>query len=109
MHPSFTRAYLSSKAAPKPQLAVPPPPATAEHLLRSRPPPFIAAPSYEALCNQIRDVQRQYTAGSTKPPPPGGYTATTVAAASASASAASASVNQYIAGAGARGRAVYAT
>ncbi|EFJ40157.1 hypothetical protein VOLCADRAFT_108313 [Volvox carteri f. nagariensis] len=77
MHPTFTRAYLASKMAVKPQHLPPPPPATAEHLLRSRPPPFIAAPSYDQLCSQIRDVQRQYTCGSSRPAgqgggPPGG-------------------------------------
>ncbi|KAG2449100.1 hypothetical protein HYH02_005848 [Chlamydomonas schloesseri] len=93
MHPSFTRAYLASKAAPKAVLTPPPPPATAEHLLRSRPPPFIAAPSYEELCGQIRDVQRQYTCGSNKPP-----TGTPAAAAAAAAAVATATTNQYIAG-----------
>ncbi|KAG2444623.1 hypothetical protein HXX76_001367 [Chlamydomonas incerta] len=93
MHPSFTRAYLVSKAAPKAALTPPPPPATAEHLLRSRPPPFIAAPSYEELCGQIRDVQRQYTCGSNKPP-----AGTPAAAAAAAAAVATATTNQYIAG-----------
>ncbi|PNW88348.1 hypothetical protein CHLRE_01g025600v5 [Chlamydomonas reinhardtii] len=95
MHPSFTRAYLASKAAPKAVLTPPPPPATAEHLLRSRPPPFIAAPSYEELCGQIRDVQRQYTCGSNKPP---AGTPAAAAAAAAAAAVGTATTNQYIAG-----------
>lgn len=65
MHPSYTRAYLTSKVMAKPSLVAPPPAPTADHLLRSRPPPFIAAPSYDELCGQIRDVQRQYTCGTT--------------------------------------------
>ncbi len=94
MHPSLARAYLTNKLAPKAQLAPPPAPATAEHLLRTRPPPFIAAPSYDALCSQIRDVQKQYTCGSTKPPAPGAAGA----AAAGGAGAASSTSNQYISG-----------
>ncbi|KAG2487543.1 hypothetical protein HYH03_013822 [Edaphochlamys debaryana] len=59
---------------------------TAEHLLRSRPPPFIAAPSYDQLCNQNRDAHKQYTCGSIWPPGVPAPAAT------------GATTNQYIAG-----------
>ncbi|GLC39456.1 hypothetical protein PLESTF_000832900 [Pleodorina starrii] len=107
MHPTFTRAYLASKMAAKPQHLLPPPPATAEHLLRSRPPPFIVAPSYDQLCSQIRDVQRQYTCGTARL---AGQAAAAAAAGAAAAAAGSAggagaaalplaaTTNQYIAG-----------
>ncbi|GFR39920.1 hypothetical protein Agub_g428 [Astrephomene gubernaculifera] len=81
LHPTFTRAYLASKLAAKAQLLPPPPPATAEHLLRSRPPAFIAAPSYDQLCSQIRDVQRQYTCGTSRPSNSGAGTAAAAAVA----------------------------
>ncbi|MEW5302606.1 MAG: hypothetical protein WDW38_002241 [Sanguina aurantia] len=59
---SMTRMYIVSKLTTLPKCPPPPPP-TAEHLLKTRPPSFIAAPSYDQLCVQIRDVQRQYTCG----------------------------------------------
>ncbi|GIL82038.1 hypothetical protein Vretimale_1583 [Volvox reticuliferus] len=108
MHPTFTRAYLASKMATKPQHLPPPPPATAEHLLRSRPPPFIAAPSYDQLCSQIRDVQRQYTCGSSRPlekgatavgaGPGGAVTAGSITAAIAAGVPIASPAHQYISG-----------
>ncbi|GIL43969.1 hypothetical protein Vafri_1545 [Volvox africanus] len=108
MHPTFTRAYLASKMASKPQHLPPPPPATAEHLLRSRPPPFIAAPSYDQLCSQIRDVQRQYTCGSSRPlekgatsvgaGPSGVVTAGSITAAIAAGVPIAPTAHQYISG-----------
>ncbi|KXZ45312.1 hypothetical protein GPECTOR_56g409 [Gonium pectorale] len=99
----FTRAYLASKVVAKPQHLPPPPPATAEHLLRSRPPPFIAAPSYDQLCSQIRDVQRQYTCGSAAARANGGG----AAAVTASAAAVAASIAGVAAGGAAPPQAAY--
>mmetsp|Transcript_38101 Transcript_38101/g.84887 ORF Transcript_38101/g.84887 Transcript_38101/m.84887 type:complete len:518 (+) Transcript_38101:344-1897(+) len=66
--PKLARMYITSKqtAAAK---APPPPPATAEYLLKTRPAAALAAPSYDQLCSQIRDVQRQYTCGTVRERP----------------------------------------
>lgn len=61
--PKLARMYVSSKQAATAK-GPPPPAPTADYLLRTRPAPAIAAPSYDDLCSQIRDVQRQYTCGS---------------------------------------------
>jgi hypothetical protein len=64
--PKLARMYITSKQTGAAKVAPPPPP-TAEWLLRSRPPPTQAAvPSYDDLCSQIRDVQRQYTCGTAR-------------------------------------------
>ncbi len=63
--PKLARMYISSKASAA--LKAPPPPApTAAWLIRSRLPSVprnAAAPSYDNLVAQIKDVQRQYTCG----------------------------------------------
>eukprot|EP00200_Dunaliella_tertiolecta_P003522 CAMPEP_0202344404 /NCGR_PEP_ID=MMETSP1126-20121109/4105_1 /ASSEMBLY_ACC=CAM_ASM_000457 /TAXON_ID=3047 /ORGANISM="Dunaliella tertiolecta, Strain CCMP1320" /LENGTH=385 /DNA_ID=CAMNT_0048935599 /DNA_START=689 /DNA_END=1846 /DNA_ORIENTATION=- len=64
--PKLARMYISSKQAGAAK-APPPPPPTAHWLVHSRPHPDPqAAPSYDTLCNQIRDVQRQYTCGTVR-------------------------------------------
>ncbi|KAF5827666.1 hypothetical protein DUNSADRAFT_268 [Dunaliella salina] len=64
--PKLARMYISSKQAGAAK-APPPPPPTAHWLVHSRPHPSPqAAPSYDTLCNQIRDVQRQYTCGTVR-------------------------------------------
>ena len=68
--PSFlsSRMYITNKQTQ--QVKLPPPmPATADFLLRTRPGHQIIAPTYDSLCQQIRDVQRQYTCGTTKERP----------------------------------------
>ncbi|GAX76295.1 hypothetical protein CEUSTIGMA_g3740.t1 [Chlamydomonas eustigma] len=67
--PKLARMYITTRQAAEKQ-APPLPPPTAEYLIRSRPPPFIAAPSYDELCGQIRDVQKQYTCGTSRAPSP---------------------------------------
>lgn len=63
--PKLARMYITTRQAHDRQ--VPPlPPPTADYLVRSRPPPSISAPSYDELCSQIMDVQRQYTCGTSK-------------------------------------------
>ena len=63
--PKLGRMYITTRQAQERQ-APPLPPPTAEFLVRTRPPPSIAAPSYDELCSQIRDVQKQYTCGTAK-------------------------------------------
>jgi hypothetical protein len=63
--PKLARMYITSKQSQAVK-GPPLPPPTAEYLMRSRPAPVIAAPSYDELCTQIRDVQRQYTCGTGK-------------------------------------------
>eukprot|EP00798_Chlamydomonas_sp_ICE-L_P028211 gene28211-31313_t len=64
--PKLARMYISNKQTQ--QIKAPPAaPPTADYLLRNRTGHNAAnAPSYNALCQQIRDVQRQYTCGTLK-------------------------------------------
>ena len=64
--PKLARMYITTRQANFDRQMPPLPPPTAEFLVRSRPPPSIAAPSYDELCSQIRDVQKQYTCGTAK-------------------------------------------
>jgi hypothetical protein len=64
--PKLARMYITTRQANAERQIPPLPPPTAEYLVRSRPPQFIAAPSYDDLCSQIRDVQKQYTCGTAK-------------------------------------------
>lgn len=86
--------YIVSKLTSLPKCAPPPPP-TAEHLLKTRPPSFIAAPSYDQLCVQIRDVQRQYTCGTGHERPSSGRAASLAAVA---AQRQQTNLNSYISG-----------